>query len=405
MGVLNSEQLKEVLKMYNIKTTEDVHMAVKDLMKDIIQASLEGELDNTLGYGKYETGSKTTDNTRNGKYPKKVKSTFGNIDLEIPRDRQGEYQPQIVPKGQSDISKIESQIISMYGKGMSTRDINKHMKDIYGIEVSAEMVSQITNKLLPIIQAWQNRPLQKLYPIVYMDAIHLNIKEDRQVIKKAVYAAIGIDANGMKDVLGIWIGGNESAKFWLNVLNDIKNRGVQDVLICCIDGLSGFEEAIQAVFPKTEIQRCIVHQVRYCCKFVNYKDRKEFCADMKRIYTAVNEEAGLEELVNFEKKWGNKYQYAVRSWENNWTVLSSFFKFPDEIRRLIYTTNPIESLNSSIRKVASPKKLFPTDDAALKVIYMAVQDRIKKWTMRTRNWHTIINQLYIYFQDRMEGVI
>jgi len=402
MSILTKEQVKDVIELYDIKTAEDAHDAVKDLMKDVLQRTLDAELSNTLGYDKYDTGNKKTANSRNGSYKKGVRSSLGGMSLNIPRDRDGEHVPLIVKKGQTDVSSIDERIISMYGYGMSTRDINQHMQEIYGIDVSAEFVSKVTDKILPRIREWQGRALQPLYPIVYMDAIFLSIREDGHVVKKAVYIAIGIDSEGMKDVLGIWIGGNESAKYWLGVLTDLKNRGVQDILICSIDGLKGFEQAIGTVFPQAEIQRCIVHQIRYSCKFVNYKDRKLFCKDMKRIYTAATEEGGLEQLKRFEETWGKKYGYAVRSWENNWAVLSTFFKYPEEIRKLIYTTNPIESVNSSIRKVARPKRIFPTNDSALKIVFLALQGRISKWTMRVRSWNTIIGQLSIHFGDRME---
>lgn len=405
MSILTKEQVKDVIELYNIKTAQDAHDAVKDLMKDILQRTMEAELTDTLGYDKHDRQNKKTTNSRNGSYKKEVHSSLGELTLDIPRDRNGEHEPQIVKKGQTDVSSLEERILSMYGRGMSTRDINHHMQEIYGIEVSAEWISKITDKILPGIKEWQNRVLQPFYPIVYMDAIFLSMREDGHVAKKAVYIAIGIDPEGMKEVLGIWIGGNESAKYWLGVLTELKNRGVQDILVCCIDGLKGFEEAIGTVFPQTEIQRCIVHQVRYSCKFVNYKDRKVFCKDMKEIYTAATEEGGLEQLQKFRQKWGEKYGYAVNSWENNWTSLSTFFKYPEEIRRLIYTTNPIESVNSSIRKVASPKRIFPTSDAALKIVFLALQERTKKWTMRVGGWNLIIGQLSIHFGERISAYL
>ena len=405
MSTLSKEQLTSIIEAYDITSTEDAHMAVKDIMKGVLQKTLEAELDVSLGYEKYDRPKKDSANTRNGSYEKKVKSSFGPIDLDIPRDRQGEYAPIIVKKGQTDVSNLQERIISMYAKGMSNRDIYQHMHEIYGVEISADMVSKITDRLLPDIKAWQSRILNKMYVVLYMDAIHFNVREGGKVIKKAIYLALGIDCNGMKDVLGIWVGENESSKYWLSVLTELKNRGVEDILIACIDGLSGFPEAIETVFPQTEVQRCIVHQIRYCCKFVNYKDRKSFCEDMKLIYKASTEEAALEGLLSFDKKWGQKYAYAVKSWENNWAKLSTFFKYPEEIRRIIYTTNPIESLNSSIRKVTSPKRVFPTNDAVLKSVYLAVETRLKKWTTRIRDWGIIWGQISIHFQDRIEGVI
>jgi len=400
---ISKEQAKQILKAYDVKTAEDVQYAVKDLMKEVLQTALEAEIDSTLGYSKHDTANKTTTNCRNGSYKKGVRSTFGNIDLDIPRDRNSEHEPHIVKKGMKDISNLQQRIISMYGRGMSQRDIQAHMEEIYGIDVSAEMISKVTDAIVPKIQEWQSRTLQSVYTIVYMDAIHFKVREDGRTINKAIYLAMGIDCDGMKDVLGIWIGENESSKYWLNVLSELKNRGVQDILVTCIDGLTGFEKAIHTVFPKTDIQRCIVHQIRYCCRFVSYKDRKEFCADMKQIYSAPSEELALQNLDNFKEKWGKPYHYAVKSWEDNWGSLSSFFKYPDEIRRLIYTTNPIESLNSSIRKVAGPKRIFPTNQSAIKSVFLAVENHTKKWTVRTRNWSSIFNQLSIHFSERLEN--
>ncbi len=405
MAVLTKEQAKEIVKVYGIKTVEDAHDAVKDLMREFVQTALEAELDESLGYTKYGLKDKKTSNSRNGYYDKEVHSSMGEIELQIPRDRDGEHEPVIVKKGQSDISGLQERIISMYGRGMSTRDIAKHMNEIYGVNLSAESISNITDRILPKIKEWQARPLQPIYPILYMDAIHFNVRDNGQIVKKAIYIAIGIDCDGLKDVLGIWIGGNESAKFWLGVLNEIKNRGVKDIFIACVDGLTGFDTAITTVYPKSEIQRCIVHQIRYCCKFVNWQDRKEFCNDMKAIYTAPSEEAALEALVIFADNWGKKYSYAVKSWENNWVNLSTFYKYSSDIRRLIYTTNPIESVNSSIRKVAGPKRIFPTDDAALKSVYLAIDDRMKKWTMRIQNWGSVFGQLAIHFGDRLEVIL
>ena len=403
MTVLSKQDKDAIIKAYGPKTAEDVKAMIKDLMKDTFQSILDAELTVNLGYEKHDIDSKNTDNSRNGHYPKTVQSEFGNLELNIPRDRHGEHGPLIVKKGERDISSLSDRIISMYGKGMSTRDIRDHMQDIYGLELSAEKISDITDQILPTIRQWQSRPLQSLYVILYMDGIHLTVRQDSKTVKKAIYIAMGIDCDGMKDVLGIWVEGtlNESAKYWLSVLTELKNRGVKDILISCIDGLSGFSEAIQAVFPQTDIQRCIVHQIRYCCKFVNYKDRKAFCADMKPIYQAPPEEAALQALLEFDQKWGKKYTYAVKSWESNWANLATFFKYSAPIRRLIYTTNPIESMNSSIRKIAGPKRIFPTDDAVLKSVFLAVSDRLKKWTARLRDWSDIFNQLSIHFAHRL----
>lgn len=402
MGVFKKEHCREIINAYGIQSAKDVEFAVKDLMKDVLQEALEAELGETLGYDKYDRTESESSNSRNGHYKKTVKSSHGPIELDIPRDRHGDHEPLIVKKGQRNLSGIEERIIAMYARGMTTRDIHDHMQEIYGVDISAEMVSKITDKLLPKIRDWQARQLQPVYCIVYLDAIQFNVREDGRTIKKAVYLAMGVDGDGMKDVLGIWIGGNESSKYWLGILTDLKNRGLSDILICCIDGLSGFDQAIQTVYPQTEIQRCIVHQIRNSCKFVSYKDRKAFCADMKCIYAAPSEEVGLQALVDFDKQWGKQYGYAVKSWEANWSELATFFKYPKEIRRLIYTTNPIESLNSCIRKTTTPKRLFPTDDSVLKSVFLAVDAKVKKWSTRTRDWHTIWGQLAIHFHERLQ---
>jgi len=310
MSVLSKEQVENIIQVYNIESLKDVHEAVKDIMKDVLQKTLEAELDVSIGYRKYERKEDDNSNVRNGSYTKNVNSTLGKIELSVPRDREGLHEPLLIKKGQSDISEIENKIISMYGKGMTTRDINDHMQDIYGVDISAEMVSKITDRLLPEIKSWQNRVLQPLYVILYIDAIQFNVKDNGKTVKKAIYIAQGIDADGMRDVLGIWVGnGAESSKYWLSVLTEIRNRGALDILITCIDGLSGFAEAINTVYPQSEIQRCIVHHIRYCCKFVNYKDRKSFCADMKTIYNAPTEEEALEALCKFSDKWRKTYGY------------------------------------------------------------------------------------------------
>ena len=358
-------------------------------------------MDQKLGYSKYDYQNKETDDSRNGYSKKTVTSSLGEIDLDIPRDRKGEFEPQIVKKNQTDISNIEDQVLSMYAKGMTTRDISAHLKSIYGVDASAEMISHMTDRILPVAKEWQNRPLEKKYAIVFMDAVHFHVRQDNQTIKKAVYVAIGIRLNGRKEVLGMWIGGNESAKYWLGVLNEIKNRGVEDIMIVSVDGLTGFGDAIGAVFPKAEIQRCIVHQVRYSTKFVNYKDLKPFVKDLKEVYQAATEELALESLDHFEDKWGKKYPSSVASWRNNWTQLSTYFKYPQEIRKIIYTTNSIENFNRQLRKVTKSRTIFPTDDALFKILYLAMCDITEKWTGAGWNWGQTLDQLCIYFGDRI----
>jgi transposase-like protein len=326
--------------------------------------------------------------------------------LQIPRDTCGEFEPVIVKKNERRLTgSIEDKILGIYAKGMSNRDIYDSMRDLYGIEVSAEMVSRITDKILPVAREWQNRPLEAIYPILYLDGMVFPVLLDGQVIKKTVYLVFGVTLEGHKEVLGIWIGESESAKFWMKVLTDLRNRGVSDVLIASVDGLKGFREAIEAVFPQTDIQQCVIHQIRNSCKYVSYKDLKAFCADMKAIYTAPNEEAGLAALDRFENTWGGKYGYAIKSWRSNWPNLATFFKYPEEIRRIIYTTNTIENLNRRMRKVTKNKSSFPTDDALFKLLYLAVMDASKKWTTALRDWSAIINQLRIYYGERIDNYL
>ena len=393
--------INSLLEHYQPKDAQDVQEMLKDLLGETLQGMLEAEMDDHLGYSKYDYKNKETDDCRNGYSSKTVTSSMGPIDLDIPRDRAGEFEPQIVRKNQTDISNIEDQVLSMYAKGMTTRDISAHLKSVYGVDASAEMISHMTDRILPIAKEWQNRPLEKKYAVVFMDAVHFHVRQDSQTIKKAVYVAIGIKLNGRKEVLGMWIGGNESAKYWLGVLNEIKNRGVEDIMIVSVDGLTGFGDAINAVFPKAEIQRCIVHQVRYTTKFVNYKDMKPFVKDLKEVYQAPTEELALENLDAFEETWGKKYPSSVASWRNNWPQLSTYFKYPPEIRKIIYTTNSIENFNRQLRKVTKSKTIFPTDDALFKILYLAMCDITEKWTGAGWNWGQTLDQLCIYFGDRI----
>ena len=390
-----------LLEHYQPQDAQDVQDMLKDLLGDTLQEMLEAEMDQKLGYSKYDYQNKDTDDSRNGYSKKTVVSSMGEIDLDIPRDRKGEFEPQVVKKNQTDISNIEDQVLSMYAKGMTTRDISTHLHDVYGVDASAEMISHMTDRILPIAKEWQNRPLEKKYAVVFMDAIHFHVREENITVKKAVYVAIGIRLSGIKEVLGMWIGGNESAKYWLGVLNEIKNRGVEDIMIVSVDGLTGFVDAIGAVFPKAEVQRCIVHQVRYTTKFVNYKDLKPFVKDLKSIYQAPSEETALEALDSLEETWGKKYPASVASWRNNWPQISTFFKYPAEIRKIIYTTNAIENFNRGLRKVTKAKAVFPTDDALFKSIYLAMVDITKKWTGTSWNWGQTLDQLMIYFGDRI----
>lgn len=396
-----SEILKKLIQEYNVKTTRDVQEMLKDLFSETIQEILEAELDEHLGYDRYDNQNKRTTNSRNGYRNKNVKSDFGQVGISIPRDREGSFEPRIIKNYENDISGIEEQIIGMYSKGMSTRDISSHINSIYGIEVSHSLVSKITDRVLPLAKEWQNRALDTIYPIIFMDAIHYKVRTEGRIVNRAAYIAIGINLEGIKEVLGIWIGQNETSKYWLNVLTEIKNRGVKYILIASVDGLPGFVDAIKVVYPNTEIQRCIVHQIRGTLNYISYKHRKEFSRDLKQVYTASTEENALNELTLLEEKWGDKYAIALRSWRNNWDELSTYFKYPEYIRTLIYTTNSMESYNRMLRKVTKSKSVFPSDDSLHKSLYLATMDISDKWTQKIRNWNQILAHLSIYFDDRM----
>ena len=395
------EFINSLIEHYHPEDVNDVQEMLKDLLGDTLQGMLETEMDDKLGYSKYDYKNKETDDSRNGFSKKTVTSSLGDIELDIPRDRKGEFEPKVVKKNQTDISNIEDQVLSMYAKGMSTRDISAHLSSVYGVDASAEMISRMTDRILPMAKEWQNRPLERKYAVVFLDAVHFHVREENITVKKAVYIAIGVKLNGNKEVLGMWVGGNESAKYWLGILNEIKNRGVEDIMIVSVDGLTGFVDAIGAVFPKAEIQRCIVHQVRYTTKFVNYKDMKAFVKDLKTVYQAPTEDIALENLDTFEETWGKKYPSSVASWRNNWPQLSTYFKYPAEIRKIIYTTNSIENFNRGLRKVTKSKAVFPSDDALFKSLYLAMIDITKKWTGASWNWGQTLDQLCIYFGDRI----
>lgn len=405
MGLWTKEQLRTFIKENKLVTAQDAQNALKELFAETLQEMLEAELDTHLGYEKHEVKAKMTPNNRNGKSKKTVVSEYGEQEIAVPRDRMGEFEPVVVQKHQKNVTGIEDQIIALYAKGVSTREIQDHLQNLYGIEVSPTLISNVTNKIVPLIKEWQNRPLQGVYAVVYMDAIHFKVKQDGAIVNKAAYMVIGIDLDGNKDVLGMWIGENESSKFWLSVLNDLRNRGVQDILIICVDNLSGFSEAIAACYPKTEIQKCIIHQIRNSTRYVSYKDLKKVTADLKPIYKAATEEGALLELDRFEEVWGVKYPLIVRSWRNNWEELSTFFKYPPEIRKLIYTTNMIESYHRQLRKVTKGKSIFPTDEALLKMLYLATMDVTRKWTGRVQNWGQMLLQLSVFFPDRISNYL
>lgn len=399
------EQRKKLLALLQdagINDVEGVQELFKEMVGTVLENGLEGELDEELGYSKYDYQNKLTDNSRNGHSEKTLKTSLGDLEISIPRDRKGEFDPQLVRKNQTSLSgDIEDKILSMYAKGMSTNDIESHIRDIYGLSVSDTTISRVTDKILPVVKEWQMRPLGSIYAVVFLDAIHFHVRSEGQIVKKAVYIAIGVQMDGIRDVLGMWVGENESAKFWLGILNGLKNRGVDDILIACVDGLTGFTNAIEAVYPRTEIQQCIIHQIRNTTKYVSYKDIKALMSDLKKVYAAVDEPIALSELDAFEEKWGKKYPKIAQSWRSNWPNLSTYFKYPQEVRTLIYTTNSIENFNRQLRKVTKAKSVFPTDESLLKMLYLAMIDITKKWTGRRKDWGLIHSQLEIFFADRL----
>ena len=400
------EKLKELLKGAGIEDVAGVQELFKEMVGSVLERGLEGELEEELGYSRYDYRGKETDNSRNGYSEKTLTSSLGGIEIQVPRDRKGEFEPQMVKKHQTTLSgDIEEKILSMYAKGMSTSDIEAHIREIYGLSVSDTTVSRVTDKILPVVKEWQSRPLESIYAVVFMDGIFFHVRQEGQIVKKAVYIAIGVQMDGIRDVLGMWVGSSgESAKFWLGILNSLKMRGVRDVLIACVDGLTGFPNAIEAVFPQTEIQQCVIHQIRNTTRFVSYKDIKLLMADLKKVYGAPDEQAALHSLDEFDEKWGGRYPKIATSWKANWPNLATFFKYPQEVRTLIYTTNAIENFNRGLRKVTKSKPVFPTDDALLKMLYLAMMDITKKWTGRRKDWGQIHSQLEIFFADRLDSV-
>ena len=395
-------KIRELLQMGGISSMDDIQNLFKETIAEFMENGLDAELDDELGYSKYDYKNKEGTNSRNGHSQKTLKTSFGNIEIETPRDRNGEFEPQLLKKNQTSITQdVEEKILSMYAKGMTTGDIETHIRDIYGLEVSDTTVSRITDKILPIAKEWQQRPLESIYAVVFLDAIHYHVRSEGQIVKKAVYIAIGINLDGKKDVLGMWVGENESAKFWATVLNSLRNRGVEDIFIACTDNLTGFSDAIAAVFPKTDIQNCIIHQLRNSSKYVSYKDIKALMADLKAVYAAPNEDSAIAALEEFSAKWDKKYPKISQSWRANWPNLSTYFKFPAELRKLIYTTNAIEGFNRQLRKVTKSKSVFPTDDSLFKMLYLSMMDITKKWTGRRQDWSAIHAQLAVYYADRM----
>ncbi|MBL7913965.1 MAG: IS256 family transposase [Bacteroidia bacterium] len=392
---------KDFFKQF--KNKEEFQNFFQTLFKQGVEEMLKAELDEHLGYEKHSPEGHHSGNSRNGFSKKKVKTeSVGDMVLNIPRDRKSTFEPQLIPKHERMSDKIEQAIIGMYSRGMTTRDIEEQVREMYGIDVSEGTISNVTNRLIDNIKQWQIRPLESVYFVVWMDGISLKIRSNGKIINKTIFLVIGLNNQGMKEVLGMWINETESASFWLNVLTDLKARGVEDILIACTDNLKGFTDAIRSIFPKTITQLCVVHQIRNSARYVVWKDKKEFMIDLKAVYDAPNREAAADALNAFESKWGKKYGYAVQSWRNNWDDLTHYFDFPQEVRRIIYTTNVIESLNSGIRKYTRSKNIFPDDSAALKAVYLAINNLEKKWVQTVRNWGAILNQFIIIFEDRCQ---
>ena len=405
MEKASKEMLREFVNSQHFTSTSEIMESMKELFSDVLQQVMEAELEEKLGYEKSERLSKNDENScrknhRNGYSKKTVKTQLGEVEVKIPRDRNGEYEPQIIGKYSRNADGMEEKILGLYSCGMSQRDIAEQIKNLYDVEISDGLVSKIVEKVTPEINAWQNRPLESVYPFVFMDAIHYKVKENHQYITKAAYVVLGIQLDGRKDILGVWIGEHESAKFWLSVMNDLKNRGIKDVYVFCVDGLTGFREAINTAFPKAQIQRCIIHQIRSSTKYVSYKDIKALMADLKQVYQAINEDEAMNALVRFKEKWEKTYPSCVRSWEENWDILSTFFAYPAEVRRIIYTTNIIEGLNRQFRKISKNKPSFTNDDSLRKLLYLASKNIVEHWTAVCRNWDMVSNYLTIMFSDR-----
>ena len=391
--------ISALINEYGIETAEDIQTALRDLLGGTIKTMMEAEMNEHLGYESYERSG--GDNYRNGTKSKKVRSTYGEFEIDVPQDRNSSFEPKVVKKRQKDISEIDQKIISMYARGMTTRQISEQIEEIYGFECSEGFISDVTDKILQDIDDWQKRPLEEIYPIVFIDAVHFSVREDNRIKKLAAYVILGYRLDGRKDVIGLEIGENESSKYWLSVLNELKNRGVKDIMILCADGLSGIKEAIHAAYPETEYQRCIVHQVRNTLKYVSYKDMKAFAADLKTIYLAPNEVQGYEAMQRVDEKWSEKYPNAMKSWEKNWDVLTPIYKFSAEVRKVIYTTNAIESLNSTYKRLNSQRAVFPSDKALLKSLYLATLQVTKKWTQPMRNWGKVYGEFSVMYEGRL----
>ena len=405
MEKASKEMLRAFVNSQDFTSTTEIMNSMKELFSDVLQQVMEAELEEKLGYEKSErivenVESGHVKNYRNGYSKKTVKTQLGEVDIKVPRDRNGEYEPQIIGKYSRNVDGMEEKILALYSCGMSQRDIADQIKNLYDVDISDGLVSKIVEKITPEITAWQNRPLESVYPFIFMDAIHYKVKENHQYITKAAYIVLGIQLDGHKDILGVWIGEHESAKFWLSVMNDLRNRGIKDVYVFCVDGLNGFREAINAAFPHSQIQRCIIHQIRSSTKYVSYKDIKAVMADLKKIYQAINEDEARNALIQFKENWAKTYPSCVRSWEENWDILSTFFAYPAEVRKIIYTTNIIEGLNRQFRKITKNKPSFTNDDSLRKILYLASKNIVEHWSSVCRNWDIVSNQLSIMFAER-----
>lgn len=399
MNTISYEEFQEKLK--SLKTMDDAVNFAKDLVAPTIQKMLEAEMTQHLGYEKHSVKGKNTGNSRNGHSPKKIKGSFGQAEVAVPRDRNSEFEPNVVKKWQTAPSELEEKIIAMYAKGLTTRDINEHLQSIYGVEVSASMVSNITDKVLPMVEAWQNRPLESTYPIIYLDGIHFKVKDGGKILNTCAYTVLGINLDGQKELLGLWTGGAEGAKFWLKVLSELKERGVNDIFIVCVDGLSGFNDAIKTVYPDAYVQRCVIHQVRQTLKFIPHKHKKAVAACLKAVYKAPSEEAAIATLDKTKKEWPD-YALYLKSWESNWPELATIFLFPQPIRKMIYTTNAVESTHRQLRKITKTTTIFPHKEALTKLLWLGIQDISKKWTMPVRDWGQALAQFTILFPDRIK---
>jgi putative transposase len=398
------EREKELIGLLaeQCKTLGDVQTLLKSLFKDTVETMFEAEMEEHLGYEKHSVLGNNSGNSRNGYGKKTIKTELGETEISVPRDRNGTFEPQVIEKRQTKSDDLENRIIAMYAKGMSNRDIEDHLRDIYGVETSASLISRITDKIMPAVAEWQSRPLESVYPIAFLDGIVFKVRKDARVINKCVYSVLGVNLDGRKEILGIWISENESASFWLNVCNELKNRGVRDILIACRDNLSGFSEAIATVFPKAEQQLCVIHQIRNSTKYVPYKDIKEVMAGLKKVYGAPTLDDAEYRLEEFREAWAKKYPQILKSWDTNWAELSTYFKYPEEVRRLIYTTNAVEGFHRMLRKYTKTKTIYPSDDAVKKSVFLSIQEITKKWSMPVRDWGIIIGQLMIFFADRLE---